>query len=140
MKRKVAMTITFLLIALFLTASVNIGLAQADYTITTAQAPDIGKYLVDGQGKTLYYFTKDTSGVSNCKGQCASLWPAFYAEKIIVSEGLDAAEFGVITRDDGMKQTTFRGWPLYYFSKDLTAGDIKGQEFNGVWFIIKVKE
>ncbi len=140
MNRKAAVTITFLLIVLFLTANTNIGLAQMDYTVMTAQSSDFGKYIVDGQGKTLYYFTKDISGVSNCKGQCASLWPAFYAEKIIVSVELDAAEFGVITREDGMKQTTFRGWPLYYFSKDMATGDIKGQGFNGVWFIIKVKE
>jgi len=138
--RKVYFTITILFIALFFVAGTNIGSAQMNYTVMTAQSADFGKYLVDGQGKTLYYFTKDISGSSTCKGQCALLWPVFYAEKIMVSEDLDASEFGVITRDDGMKQTTFRGWPLYYFSKDMMVGDIKGQGFNGVWFIIKVKE
>jgi len=139
MIKKASFSTILLLTALFLMVPTPIGLAQPDYTITTAQTADLGNFLVDGQGKTLYYFTKDFSGVSNCKGQCAVLWPPFYAEKIVVPAGLDAAEFATIMREDGMKQTTFRSWPLYYFSKDMAAGDVNGQKFNGVWFVINIK-
>jgi predicted lipoprotein with Yx(FWY)xxD motif len=100
---------------------------------------NLGGYLVDSEGKTLYLFTKDDPGVSNCKGQCVVIWPPFYTDKVVVPAGLDAADFATITREDGKKQTTFRGWSLYYFNKDMNAGDTKGQKVNDVWFVVPVK-
>ena len=34
----------------------------------------LGRILVDGAGRTLYLFEKDTSTASTCDGDCASLW------------------------------------------------------------------
>ncbi|VVB55296.1 Secreted repeat of uncharacterised function [uncultured archaeon] len=96
-----------------------------------------GNYIVDDKGKTLYYFTKDLKGKSNCAGDCLNTWPAFYHEKISVSPGLNPSDFGTITRNDGNKQTTFKGWPLYYFSGDVSPGDIKGEGIANVWFIAR---
>jgi len=132
------MAITFLFVALLLVATTSVGLAQSDYTIMTAKTADLGNFLVDGQGKTLYCFTKDAPGVSTTMGQVAVNWPAFYAEKIVVPANLDATDFGMITRADGMMQTTFKGAPLYYFIKDMATGDIKGQNVNSVWFVVNV--
>ncbi len=136
--KKNTLAIIFLLVGLFLVASTSIGLAQSDYTIMTAQNADLGNYLVDGQGRTLYYFTKDAPGVSSTTGKVAANWPAFYAGEIIVPSNLDSSDFGTITRADGTKQTTFRGWPLYYFSKDMVVGDMKGQNIISSWFIVNV--
>jgi len=138
MKKKANLVLTFLFVTLILVVTTTTGLAQPDYTVMIANNPNIGSYLVDSQGNTLYYFTKDATGVSNCKGQCSVLWPTFYTDKIAVPSRLDAADFGMITREDGMKQTTFRGFPLYYFNKDMRAGDIKGEKVNDVWFVVSV--
>ena len=40
---------------------------------------DLGNYLTDANGMALYYFDKDTKGVSNCTGKCLEKWPVFYA-------------------------------------------------------------
>src|SRR3990170_134030 len=96
-----------------------------------------GNYIVDDKGNTLYLFTKDVLGDSKCTGACLNAWPIFYQEKIIVSSGLSSSDFGTITRDDGKKQTTFKGWPLYYFASDVNPGDIKGEGVNKIWFIAK---
>lgn len=96
-----------------------------------------GNYIVDDKGSTLYFFTKDIMGDSKCTGNCLNSWPIFYHEKITVSSGLISSDFGTITRDDGKKQTTYKGWPLYYFSSDVNPGDIKGEGVNKVWFIAK---
>jgi predicted lipoprotein with Yx(FWY)xxD motif len=137
-KKKVSLLVTFLFVALLLVATTSVVFAQPDYTIMTAKTADLGNFLVDGQGRTLYYFTKDAPGVSNTTGQVAVNWPAFYAGKIEVPSNLNLSDFGMITREDGMKQTTFKGWPLYYFSKDMAAGDFKGQKVNNVWFVVNV--
>jgi predicted lipoprotein with Yx(FWY)xxD motif len=31
---------------------------------------------------------------------------------------------------------TFNGHPLYYFIKDSSAGDVVGQGYNNVWFVL----
>jgi predicted lipoprotein with Yx(FWY)xxD motif len=96
-----------------------------------------GNYIVDEKGNTLYLFTKDVMGDSKCTGTCLTSWPVFYQEKITVLSGLISSDFGTITRDDGKKQTTYKGWPLYYFSSDVNPGDIKGEGVNKVWFIAR---
>ncbi|MGC4086978.1 MAG: hypothetical protein QM756_03570 [Polyangiaceae bacterium] len=30
-------------------------------------------------------------------------------------------------RTDGLTQTTYKGWPLYYYKNDIALGDVKGQ-------------
>jgi len=45
-------------------------------------------------------------------------------------------DFGTITREDGKKQTTFRGYPLYYWGGDKAQGDTAGQGVNNVWYVI----
>ena len=97
----------------------------------------VGNYLVDSKGNTLYMYTNDVTGVSKCTGDCLNKWHVFNQEKIAVSSGLNSSDFGTITRDDGTKQTTYKGWPLYYFSSDINPGDAKGEGVNKAWFIAK---
>ncbi len=96
-----------------------------------------GGYLVDSNGMALYFFTKDVDGNSACTGACLEKWPVFYAENLMVSSDLKPSDFGTITRSDGAKQTTFNGWPLYYFYTDKAAGDMKGEGIGGVWYLAK---
>lgn len=97
-----------------------------------------GNILVDADGKTLYFFTKDVAGTSKCaEGTCLTNWPLFYAEEIRPGEGLDENDFATITRDDGEEQTTYKGWPLYYFAGDNAAGETNGDGVNSVWFVAK---
>ncbi|MCE8428247.1 MAG: hypothetical protein J5U19_07675 [Candidatus Methanoperedens sp.] len=96
-----------------------------------------GNYIEDDKGITLYLSTKDVMGDSKCTGNCLNSWPVFYQENITIPSGLISSDFGTITRDDGKKQTTYKGWPLYYFSSDVNPGDIKGEGVNKVWFVAK---
>jgi len=105
----------------------------------TAEAADMAGYLVDSKGMTLYMFTKDSIGQSACEGGCVEKWPLYHSEMITPPAGATAADYGEITRSDGKKQTTFRGYPLYYFFKDKVAGDTKGEGVKGVWYVIDPK-
>ncbi len=111
-----------------------------DTIMTTVSS--LGTILVDNQGKTLYYFANDipASGTSSCYGQCAIVWPIFSVDTITVSPPLVASDFSSITRTDGKKQTAYRGWPLYYYQADTQRGDVKGENVNRVWFVVKPDE
>ena len=110
--------------------------AQTSDSVGIATDASGQSYLVDSKGMTLYYFTKDQVGESACNGNCIKAWPAFYAPTMQVSNPLVASDFGTITRADGSFQTTFKGWPLYYWVHDAKPGDTTGQGVGKVWFII----
>lgn len=90
---------------------------------------------MDGRGVTLYVFTRDEQGASVCYEECAAAWPALTGG-VEASDGVDPAKLGTVARDDGPRQVTYNGRPLYYFAGDESPGDIKGQGLNDVWFAV----
>ena len=121
------------LFALFM--AVGTALAM-DHAVQTMKKEGAGNYLADAKGTTLYWFTKDTPGKSACSGPCVEKWPLFFREKVMAGTGLKEGDFGTITREDGKKQTTFRGYPLYYWMGDKAKGDTNGQGMNKVWYVV----
>lgn len=93
----------------------------------SASAADV---LTGKGGMTLYTFDKDSGGKSACYNQCAAIWP--------VAQVGDASgkDFGVTTRDDGSKQLTWQGKPLYYYLSDKKAGDTTGDKVGNVWHVV----
>lgn len=106
-------------------------------TVKIADNSTFGKILTDSKGMSLYFFSKDTKETSLCLDGCLDNWPVFYQETITVDAGLNVSDFATITRTDGSKQTTYKGWPLYYFANDNNAGETNGDKVNNVWFIAK---
>jgi predicted lipoprotein with Yx(FWY)xxD motif len=107
-----------------------------EYSVNLATNASLGQYLVDQNGFTLYRFANDSQGVSTCYSQCAVNWPPFFAEDMPAGKGLNASDFTQVNRTDGIRQTAFRGWPLYYFFQDKNPGDFKGQGLQGAWFVV----
>lgn len=133
MKKKISVVLVLLVgILFFMTGSVM----AMHHEIKIQEKDGGGKYLTDTEGNTLYFFKKDSSGKSACMGPCVEKWPLYYREKVGVPQGLKAEDFGTITREDGKKQTTFRGYPLYYFANDKKPGEMKGQGVLNVWYVI----
>jgi len=91
--------------------------------------PAKGSYLTDFQGITLYTLDKDTTGVSNCTGSCATAWPPYTSGA--TAQSTFPTNITVITRADGSKQFAWKGMPLYYFASDTKAGQITGDGLNG---------
>jgi predicted lipoprotein with Yx(FWY)xxD motif len=96
---------------------------------------DRGAYLVDAKGMTLYIFDKDKEpGKSACYGGCVKSWPPYAPE---VGQPEPLAPLTLITRDDGTKQYAYKGRPLYYYVKDGSPGDVKGEGVGKAWWIVK---
>ena len=95
--------------------------------------------LVDGKGMTLYLYTKDTPGVSNCSAGCLAKWPPLTAESlgnITVGTGVDKTKLGLADLADGKKIVTYNKMPLYYWVNDSKPGDTTGQNVGGVWYVV----
>lgn len=88
-------------------------------------------------GFTLYTFTVDAPGVSNCnglaEGECAEIWPPLYADKGARASG----DFSIIDRNDASSQWAFKDYPLYFFKNDAQAGDTNGEDVNSVWYVAR---
>ena len=111
---------------------------------TTEDAPQpvfvgetpLGVALTDADGSTLYGFTNDGDGHPTCNDACADAWPPLLVDSDTLPEGLDAAVFSVVSRDDGSFQLKAGKWPLYRFAGDDEPGQTNGQGSGDVWFVV----
>jgi predicted lipoprotein with Yx(FWY)xxD motif len=100
--------------------------------------PQYGMILTGANGMTLYLFTRDEPGVSNCTAGCLAAWPPLLVEgDIVAPEGLPGV-LATIDRPEGGRQLTYNGWPLYFWVQDRQPGDTTGQGVNDVWFVVNV--
>jgi predicted lipoprotein with Yx(FWY)xxD motif len=118
--------------------------AAAVPDVVAQVSPFVGSYLTDAAGRTLYTYGADFAGdcehlpVSNCTADCLVSWPIFDAGDRGLGPGLDDARFGSIERAEGGFQTTYMGWPLYYYKTDLTLGQLTGQGKGKLWHVAEV--
>lgn len=114
-----------------LTLAAALGLALAGCAgapvATTGSAP-----LTDAGGRTLYTFDKDGDGVSRCAATCTATWPPY-----VVKAGENPAGMSAITREDGSRQWSLAGRPLYFFAGDQKPGDARGDGVGGVWHLAR---
>lgn len=112
-------------------------------TVTVLKNAFAGQYLADERGMALYIYGGDYPGdcehapISNCANDCVVAWPLFDAGARVLPDTLDDSLFGTLDRGDGSTQTTYRGWPLYYYKKDLQPADVLGHG-KGVWYLATV--
>ncbi len=107
------------------------------YTVNAVTKSGLGTFLTGEDGKTLYTLRTDAMDKTTCTGGCATAWPPFTldpGESTAAGAGV-TVKLGTMKRPDGSTQVTANGIPLYYFSKDKSAGDANGQGIGGVWFV-----
>ncbi|AGL14073.1 lipoprotein [Actinoplanes sp. N902-109] len=123
-----------------LTAPRSIRSGSKTVELNTEENDDIGTYVTDGAGRTLYRFDEDDNKPprATCNGACAKTWPPLLIKSPgkIFPDGIDPTILGYVERADGHCQVTINGWPVYYFSGDKKAGDINGQGVKGTWFAV----
>ena len=112
--------------------------AQSTVTVDVGGNGELGEFLVAGNGMTLYIFTPDELGVSNCTGGCATAWPPLTVadgETPTLGAGV-SGELSLITRDDSSLQVALNGAAPYFSQGDSVPGDSNGQDVNDVWFVV----
>lgn len=114
--------------------------AQVTHKLTATKVSKMGEVIENEQGHVLYRFDDDSNNPSKstCDAACAKVWkPALTVDGKPTLKGVDTKVVGTVTRADGTKQLTVKGWPLYAYIGDKKAGTWKGQNVNGKWFVIK---
>ncbi|TQN38116.1 putative lipoprotein with Yx(FWY)xxD motif [Blastococcus colisei] len=108
-----------------------------DAVLATADS-ELGEIVVDGEGRAVYVFDRDApgSGSSSCADSCAESWPPVTAEAEAPEVDGVTGDVGTIERDDGTRQVTVGGLPLYTYAGDSDAGDVTGQGVQGVWWVV----
>jgi predicted lipoprotein with Yx(FWY)xxD motif len=101
---------------------------------------DLGRILVDAQGRTLYLFEKDKHGKSACSGECANDWPPLITKGAATAgTGAVAKSLGTTTRSDGAMQATYGGHPLYLYEGDSAPKQTNGEglkAFGAEWYVL----
>lgn len=108
------------------------GMPSAPLAVATEGAA--GEYLATGSGSALYYVEGDDDG-SACTGDCTRAWPPVLVEDTMpsASSGMQAGMIGTVTRDDGTRQVTYNGRPLYRYAGDTGAGATTGNGVQDQW-------
>jgi predicted lipoprotein with Yx(FWY)xxD motif len=135
---RAAMAGVLMLVGVAATQFGNGAFAQAAATVQSGQS-NLGEVLTGPDGRTLYVFTKDAPGVSNCTGSCLQNWPPLTVTAGTTPTATAALglTLGTIVRaDTGVTQVTLDGKPLYHWAADQSAGQTGGQGVGGVWFAL----
>jgi predicted lipoprotein with Yx(FWY)xxD motif len=111
----------------------------APVDVRATDIPDFGPALTDGDGRTLYLFTLDSTepSRSTCEGECARNWPPLLVTGEVTPTGVDPDLIGEVTRVDGTRQVTVGGWPVHTYTGDTSPGRTTGHGASGVWFVIE---
>jgi predicted lipoprotein with Yx(FWY)xxD motif len=97
----------------------------------------LGPILVDGRSRTLYLYTPDKRRRSACYDGCSRIWPpALVHARARAARGVTAADLGTTRRKDHQLQLVYHGHPLYRVVSDKRPGQITGQGYDGVWFVV----
>jgi predicted lipoprotein with Yx(FWY)xxD motif len=114
--------------------------AKSSRMVIKLRKTKLGKVLVTGSGRTLYLYTPDAKNKSNCYTGCASLWPPLISKKKArAGKGVKAKLIGVTMRTNGQHQVTYKGHPLYRYLSDSKAGQVKGEGYGGIWYVLNAK-
>jgi predicted lipoprotein with Yx(FWY)xxD motif len=96
----------------------------------------VGSVLVDGAGRVLYLFEKDSGTKTACAvDPCKAAWPAFAGSGTAsAGDGVDAAKIG--SADAQLPgQVTYNGHLLYYFAGDKAPGEANGVGIPA-WYLL----
>ena len=108
-----------------------------DVTINVRKLNNSLSILTDGDGRSVYIFLDDSIGKSTCTGACRSVWtPLLVNGKLIAGTGVSQSDLNVILLPEGSRQVTYKGFPLYTYTKDLKPGDTNGQGVDQKWLLV----
>jgi predicted lipoprotein with Yx(FWY)xxD motif len=111
------------------------GLAQlpSDQPRMSSTQTNSTPLMTTSSGMTVYTFDEDVLGRSTCYDRCAGYWPPVIARPGQQSSG----DLTIIRRNDGTMQWAKQGRPLYTFAEDTMMGEMRGDNYNQNWHVVR---
>jgi len=115
------------------------GAAAGGETVEMREIDGVGSALVDTSGAVLYTAEQEADGTIRCVEGCLALWLPLEAPPDgppVAGDGVEGA-LSVVERDDGTRQVTYDGAPVYRFVEDgpgEATGDGLEDDFGGQTF------
>ena len=107
-------------------------------TVMIVQKTAIGYVLAEANRQVVYTYSKDTKGGKpTCTGACATTWIPATGTPEAGPADVFPAQFGLVTRANGVKQITYNGLPLYLL-KGAAGLATTGNGQGGVWHVVKL--
>jgi predicted lipoprotein with Yx(FWY)xxD motif len=108
-----------------------------DKLVATTLAP-MGNVVTDEEGWVLYRYEEDTTDppTSRCDSECARVWPPAVSDGNPDLVGIPSDAVGLLVRENGTRQLTLRGRPLYRYIGDSKPGEFNGQGVEARWFVV----
>jgi predicted lipoprotein with Yx(FWY)xxD motif len=101
------------------------GHASKSVVVSIAKSTKFGSILVSG--KTLYSLQPSKTA---CTAACLKVWPELVLPKGITKAtagtGVSASKLGTVAGANGVRQVTYNGKALYWFSGDNSGGKVNG--------------
>ncbi len=91
----------------------------------------MGIVLVNDSERTLYVFDGDVNNDRAVCGEGRCDWHPLAAPQLAGPVG----DFGFVVRNDGVRQWTYKGLPLYTYAKDYAPGDAFGMGVHDSWHL-----
>jgi len=101
-------------------------------TVAIRSVSGTGDVLTDPQGHTLYASEQEANGKPLCTtSACTTFWqPLLVADGKPTGPSSLTAKLTTVMRPDGKTQVALNGAPLYSFTEDHSAGDVRGNGFK----------
>jgi len=105
-------------------------------TLHVGFTEDLGPFLTDAKGMTIYFLTTDTTaGKSTCSGDCAAEWPVVPGTAdALLPVGIQGT-LSSFAGEGGSMQLAYNDIPLYFFVDDKAAGDLTGQDKDSFYVV-----
>jgi predicted lipoprotein with Yx(FWY)xxD motif len=99
-----------------------------------------GPMLYDATGQPIYLFTAERGTRPSCYDACAADWPPVLTRGEPRARGdIRDSLLGVTRRDDGSRQVTYAGHPLYFYAHEgkyqVLCHDVV--EYGGTWLVVR---
>jgi predicted lipoprotein with Yx(FWY)xxD motif len=113
--------------------------ASLSGTVITTASSAFGIILFDRSGQAIYLFDKEQTPAPQCYGDCAAAWPPVLTTGSPRATGAARPTLlGTTTRDDGSRQVTYAGHPLYFYAHEgkhqVLCHNVS--EFGGLWLVV----
>lgn len=122
-----------------LTALVGViaqGSAEEIPFLQVLESPEIGQYVADGEGYSVYVNVVE-GGAESCVEACAQQWlPVILDAEAPTLLGLESELLGSVAKGDGSLQATWAGRPLFRFAGDEEPGSFAGHGMGDAWYLV----